>query len=281
MLKTTSLRAVLLGVTAVLAACSSDNGGITTGPMGPNVSTSNPGTPRFETLVKDKRNATIVTGTVDITSAVEDFRSLLGTPNNLAVANDQGAGRREINWDGVPPNFTNNGTFPGDFFNKNSKRGLVTTTDGTGFEISNQSFIELNPAYAGEFNTFSPTKLFVATGSTVVDVKFFVAGTSTPAVTTGFGSVFADVGRQHSTVLEFFDANDHLLLKVAAPEGGIENGLSFAGAVFTSPVVARVRITSGDTPMGADAFDNVKGAGPKRDIVAMDDFFYGEPHAIN
>jgi hypothetical protein len=27
--------------------------------------------------------------------------------------------------------------------------------------------------------------------------------------------------------------------------------------------------------------DNVKGAGSKRDIVAMDDFIYGEPRAIN
>jgi hypothetical protein len=57
--------------------------------------------------------------------------------------------------------------------------------------------------------------------------------------------------------------------------------LSFAGAVFDEPIVARVRITAGDTPVDATAFDNVKGAGKKRDIVATDDFIYGEPHPLN
>ena len=39
------------------------------------------------------------------------------------------------------------------------------------------------------------------------------------------------------------------------------------------------RVISGDTPIGPD--DNVHGAGKKRDVVAMDDFIYGEPRAIN
>ena len=49
--------------------------------------------------------------------------------------------------------------------------------------------------------------------------------------------------------------------------------------MFDSAVVARVRITSGDTPIGSDVEDGVKGEGQKRDIVAMDDFIYGEPRA--
>jgi hypothetical protein len=49
--------------------------------------------------------------------------------------------------------------------------------------------------------------------------------------------------------------------------------------VFDSAVVARVRITAGDTPIGENVDDNVKGEGKKRDIVAMDDFIYGEPRA--
>ena len=39
--------------------------------------------------------------------------------------------------------------------------------------------------------------------------------------------------------------------------------------------------TAGDTPIGDTAFDNVKGAGDKHDIVVMDDFIYGKPRAIN
>jgi hypothetical protein len=51
--------------------------------------------------------------------------------------------------------------------------------------------------------------------------------------------------------------------------------------MFDSRIVARVRITSGDTPINANVEDNVKGAGHKRDLVVMDDFIYGEPRAIN
>ena len=63
------------------------------------------------------------------------------------------------------------------------------------------------------------------------------------------------------------------------------------GAAFDEPIIARVRITTGDAPIGATTVDNVsvpgKGKhdrpvkGKKHDLVVMDDFLYGEPHAIN
>src|SRR6266516_2868394 len=89
-------------------------------------------------------------------------------------------------------------------------------------------------------------------------------------------AAMADVGRAHSTIIEYFGADGRRLLKLKAPRRSDETGLSFAGAVFESRIVARVRIISGDTPIGADAFDNVKGRVHKHDIVAMDDFMYGE-----
>jgi len=236
-----------------------------------------------KSLVKDDNGATIVTAAGDIAPAVGQFRTLLGggdTPNPN-VAGELESGRREINWDGVPAALTNNDLFPGTFFNANSPRGVLFTTDGSAFRIDSTGFATVNPAYAGEFNVFSPKKLFVARGSTITDVRFVVAGSNTPARVTGFGSVFADVGRSHSTTIEYFDAAGNLLLTVAAPRRSDERGLSFAGAVFAVPTIARVRITSGNAPIGADEIDNVKGAGKKRDIVAMDDFIYGEPHHIN
>jgi hypothetical protein len=136
----------------------------------------------------------------------------------------------------------------------------------------------VNPAYAGEFNTFSPPKLLTARGSKVTDVRFVVAGSNTPALVTGFGSVFADVGLTGSTTLEYFDAGGNRLLTVTAPQRSDAAGLSFIGAVFDSAIVARVRITSGNTPIDAAAADNVS-AGGDRDIVVMDDFIYGEPRA--
>ncbi len=136
---------------------------------------------------------------------------------------------------------------------------------------------DINPTYDGEFNFFTPPRLFVARNSTITDVNFVIAGSNTPATVTGFGSVFADVGRAHSTRIEFYDVQGNRLL-IAAPRRSDEKGLSFAGAVFASRVVARVRVISGDTPIGPD--DNVKGAGKKRDIVVMDDFIYGEPRSF-
>jgi hypothetical protein len=139
----------------------------------------------------------------------------------------------------------------------------------------------VNPTYFREFGFFSPRRLFVARESTVIDVRFFVAGTSTAALVRGFGSVFAGVGLPTSTTIEYFDAAGNQLLKVVVPRRSDDRGLSFAGATFPSPIVARVRITAGDTPIGANAFDDVQGPGEKHDIVAMDDFIYGEPRGIN
>jgi hypothetical protein len=227
-----------------------------------------------------KNDVQIVRATGDIRAAVNDFRALLGALNPN-VAGEQPGGRREINWDGVPAALTNTDNFPANFFNVNSPRGVLFATDGAGFRISDNGFADVNAQFAGEFNTFSPAKLFAATGSTITDVRFVVAGSNTPALVTGFGSVFADVGRAHSTIIEYFDAAGRRLLTVTAPRRSDATGLSFVGAIFDARVVARVRITSGDTPLGSSSFDNVKGAGRKRDIVVMDDFIYGEPRAAN
>jgi predicted small secreted protein len=280
MRKTTSLWAMLFGAAIILAGCN-DAGPVGTEPDLRHASAMDPAAHADdEETLSERNDVKIVSATGDITAAVNEYRALLGTLNpNLA--GEQPGGRREINWDGVPAALTNNDLFPGNFFNVTSPRGVLFTTDGTAFRNSSNGFVDVNPDYAGEFNTFSPPKLFVARGSTIIDVRFVVAGSNTPATVTGFGSVFADVGRARSTTIEYFDAAGNRLLKIAAPRRSDEKGLSFLGAVFDSRIVARVRITAGDTPIDATARDNVKGAGKKYDIVATDDFIYGEPRAIN
>lgn len=266
---------VLFGVALILTACG-DASHVATEPR--RDAGVIPAQAVQETL-QTRNDVRIVSATGDIKAAVEEYRTLLGELNPN-VDGEQDGGRREVNWDAVPAGVTNNDLFPGNFFNVNSKRGILFTTDGPAFRISSNGYTDVNPAYVGEFNFFSATKLFVAVGSTITDVTFVVAGSNTPAQVTGFGSVFADVGRANSTTIEYFDAAGKRLLKVAAPRRSDETGLSFVGAVFDSGIVARVRITSGDTPIGDVVEDNVKGAGQKRDIVAMDDFIFGEPRAI-
>jgi hypothetical protein len=269
-------RPVLLGAAIILAGCH-DAGLVTeASPSDANVTTL-----FSQKTLKVKNDVQIVSATGDITAAVNQYRGILGPVLNPNIAGEQPGDRREINWDGVPAAFTDNDLFPGNFFNVNSPRGVLFTTPGTAFRVSDNGYTDVNPNYLGEFNVFSPPKLFVARGSTIVDVQFVVAGSNTQATVTGFGSVFEDVGQAHSTLIEYFDVEGNRLLTAVAPRASDARGLSFVGAVFDSRIVARVRITAGDTPINPGVEDNVKGAGKKRDLVVMDDFIYGEPRAIH
>ena len=214
----------------------------------------------------------VVSGDAGTASAVAELRDLLGEPNNGVAPGSFGVGRREINWDAVPPTVTNVDNFPVGFFNSNSPRGAVLSTPGSGTRISDNDFADINPSYAGQFADFSPVKTFAAVGSNQMDVTFFVPGSPEKATVTGFGAVFSDVDGKGSSI-QFFDDTGHLLIVVEPKKG--KEGFSFAGVVFETPVVARVRLTLGDGPIGPDAFD-VK-AGGNQDLVVVDDFFYGEP----
>jgi hypothetical protein len=153
-----------------------------------------------------------------------------------------------------------------------TSRGVVFTTVA-GFEISGQptpEFGEINISYPGIFTTFSAPRLFTPLGSTITDVHFFVPGMGTPVGVNAFGAVFADVDLPQSTSLEYFDATGNSLGRAFVPPAN--NGLSFVGLVFQNKRVRRVRITSGNTALYTTITD-----GGLVDLVAMDDFIYGEP----
>jgi hypothetical protein len=262
-----------LVIAAFVVGCSNS-----TGPTDRVVSTEDIALMTAGTSLVRQGDHQILRATGAITGGVTQYRTLLGALN-ANTAGEQPAGRREINWDGVPAAVTNVDNFPGNFFNVNSPRGVLFTTPGSGFRISDNGYTDVRADFTGEFNTFSPAKLFVAVGSTTMDVNFVVAGSNTPALVTGFGTVFCDVNRSGKSTIEFYNAAGTLLLSVPGPVKADAAGLSFAGAVFDSPVVARVRIISGEAPLNSTSIDLGKSGG-KLDLVALDDFIYGEPHAI-
>ncbi len=219
-----------------------------------------------------------------IQATVDAFRTDLGTLN-ANTAGSVGTGRREINWDGVPDAFAAPNSLPPDFFNNNSPRGVILATAGTGLQVSADAsnptstpveFNNLNIAYSTLFAPFSAQRLFTSLNSTITDVIFHVPGSSTStALTRGFGSVFTDVDLKGVTSIQYFDQNNASLGTYLVPAMASSNEtFSFLGISYTNPTILRLRITSGNTPMGVSET-------PSADLVAMDDFIYGEPVALS
>ena len=230
-----------------------------------------------------------------IQSVVDAYRAALGNPNN-GNAGSLLTGHREINWDGAGGVDTST-TPPANPFNVFlNTRGSQFTTPGIGLSQAPPSggaqgglaVLFNNPSYATIFRPFSNFRLFTPVGSNITDALFFVPGSggSIPASVSGFGAVFTDVdqpdgsgpGEKHgnrgaSTLVEFFGADGELLFSSFVPASPGDGNLSFFGVVFNDARITRVRITTGDTAPGPD--DD-----RKNDIVMMDDFIYGEPHAL-
>lgn len=216
-----------------------------------------------------------------IQPTVDQYRTDLGTLN-ANVAGSFGSGRRQINWDGVPDQFAAPNNLPADFFNVSSPRGVILVTPGTGLQVSANAtnptstpieFSNLNPTYSTLFAPFSSQKLFTSLSSTITDVTFFVPGSSTTALTPGFGSVFNDVDLAGVTSIQYFDQTSTSLGTYLVPATAGNETLSFLGISYATPTILRVRITSGNTPMGVTETSS-------NDIVAMDDFIYGEPVSL-
>lgn len=229
-----------------------------------------------------------------IQGTVEAFRTALGGPNNANAPGPLASGRREINWDGGGNNDTT--TPPVTPFNVFlNNRGAQFTTPGIGLSQAPSSGgpqgglagLFNNPTYGTIFSAFSPLRLFTPVGSNVTEALFFVPGTNgaVPATVSGFGAVFTDVdqpngsgpskkrgNRGASTLIEYFDSDGKVLFSSFVPASPGDGSFSFFGIVFDEPLIARVRITTGDTEPGPDDDE-------KNDIVMMDDFIYGEPQS--
>jgi hypothetical protein len=163
--------------------------------------------------------------------------------------------RREITWENVPAAQADPNPLPGNFY---VPRGVLLSTPGTSLRVSNTGF-------NSNFTPFSPPSLFSPFGSTTTVVDFQVPGSSTAALSRGFGAVFTHVSSPSHSKIQLLDANGDLIRSQAAPAGEV----SFVGVSLDTARVARVRITSGDHGPDSSASDE----------TALDNFIFGEPQA--
>lgn len=219
----------------------------------------------------------------DVQSALDLYRTDLGVlrPN---VAGSFLTGRREIQWDSVPDIFATPSAFPADYFNATSVRGVVLSTPGTELRVSAATgnnagtpvnFADINPLYAAGLAPFSGSRMFAAMGNIRSEVRFFIPGTTTPGLSRGFGAVFSDVDEAGLTRIDLFGPGDILLASIPVPATRGDATFSFAGASFATPVVAYARIIAGTVPLGQNTGSTF--GLPTIDVVAMNDFVYGEP----
>ena len=219
---------------------------------------------------------------------VTEFQHRLGGKNNGASIGPLKDGFRVINWDGGAPF-----DMPFDFFNTNAPLGALFFAKGNKFAISNpvdnnpvdDTFDSINRRAAKDFIAFSEKRLFTPVLDNVMATKFQVPGKTDPATVSGFGAVFVDVKKRHTSYLELKDAKGCRIAKVYVPPKS--KGLSFVGVVVKrvrysrhgkfykvkAPVyVARMKL--GNLPI-------TKHLGHHSDIVVTDDFIYGEPQKLN
>ncbi len=228
--------------------------------------------------------------TAALQAIVDQFRADLGGANN-GVGGSFISGRREINWDGVPDIFSEPNNLPLDFFNINSPRGVIfnAVEDETGaalnqFAVSSTTasgvpvrFGNINANYSTIFTTFSAQRLFTIRNTHIMEVNFVIPGTNVPGTVNGFGVVFADVDSStggNRSLIRVYGVDGRQLSAASAPV--LDNGLSFVGISFNAGErIARVVIESGNAALSSTNNDGVSGI----DVVAMDDFIYGEPRA--
>lgn len=224
--------------------------------------------------------ASVISASGDITQQINAFRQMLGQQLNTAPGAT--GGRREISWDGIPGELVGQ-PLPDNFFNPtdaaapaSNKRGLRYGAAGS-FRVSQTGFADVNPAIAGEIESFSGNKSFANVSSNLWDVRFEVPGASQAAAVKGFGMVFLDVDKTNATHLEFFEG-EKSIGKFPVPVHDTQTGFSFLGVYFRTRSITRVQVShEGILQDGEPDISN----GGTKDLVAMDDFLYSEPQAAS
>ena len=228
---------------------------------------------------------TLITGTgSNAASALTSYQSAIGGVDNGTTQGEQGGGFRHVTWDGVALD----GSDPGSTvihqnhvvalpFNRMSGLGL---TFGGPLAVANDSFASVNPSAAGLFPAFSAPNIAAPFNGHQLELNVVAPGSvpAQPQASRGLGVMFINV-QQPGTTIDYY-SGDTLLDEVPVPTNVASGRLTFAGDLFSAPVVTRVVITLG----GAKIFSfdgSTTSAGPSNtaltNLVALDDVVLAEP----
>jgi len=224
----------------------------------------------------------IISESGDIQAAVQQFRDLLGP---LSLNETMTGGRREINWDNVHLFMTNNNNFPGTYFNRTDpegpfmqKTGVLLTTPGAGFRVSNNHFSDIDSSYNDEFIPFSGLKNLVALQSNTIDINFKKPGTDKTGYVQGFGVVFNDVNVEGSTTVTLYSGK--MLIGTYRVKIADTGGASFLGIYLPGKKITRARLILGQSPIGKGIKD-VCDSDTGYDLVALDDLIFSVPQGAS
>ena len=224
--------------------------------------------------------------------AVNKFQHLLGGKANGAQVGPLKDGFRVINWDGGAPF-----DMPFDFFNTNAPLGALFFAKNNKFAISNpldnnpvdDKFDSINRRAAKDFKAFTEKRLFTPVKGNVVVTRFQVPGKKIDATVSGFGAVYVDVKKGHTSFLELYDVRGCRIVRVAVPKKA--KGLSFVGAIvkraryykngkYGSWVRVRAPVFKAEMKLGNTPISKKDYNHHNADIVVTDDFIYGEPQKL-
>ncbi len=217
---------------------------------------------------------------ISLLQSVTSFAVAIGGQNNGDNPEPQDGGYRIINWEEGIDDTIAAAPLPRDFY---ISRGIRVESPGE-FRVSSSGepptsarFGDLNATYPSTFLDFSPVRIVSPVGSNITDISFFIPGTTDPAGVRGFGAVFTDVDTENAASIEFFDLNGDPIRKDFAQPAPGDLNVSFLGVTFDDPVIASVRIISGNVPLLLSGSPDDITQGGTDDLIVFDDLLYGEP----
>jgi hypothetical protein len=228
-------------------------------------------------------------GQTDVTTAIATFKAAIGGSDNGTTLGTPATGFRQVTWDDVPDALAAPSELPGDFYVTTSPRGMrlngrgyvpmlqVSASPGNPTDTPTL-FGNRNPAFPSYFRTYSAPRLFIGSseGGPSFDVRFDIPGLPTATATvSAFGAVFTDVGMATSTTMELFDIDGRSYGRFAVPAASGHQTLSFLGVLIPGARIAQVQIRA-----GTDVASYAMPEDERHDVVALDDFIYGEPQPL-